>query len=65
MLEFKSNLAGKFLQHSVIEEGNKTFVLFPTAGNDRGWIKIFDFVAEIVGQSSLEPGLHRKGNRSQ
>lgn len=52
-------------QHSVIKEGNKTFVIFPAGGNDRGWVKIFDSVGEIVGQSSLEPGLHRIGNHSQ
>lgn len=40
----------------MIKEGNKTFVIFPAGGNDRGWVKIFDSVGEIVGQSSLEPG---------
>jgi len=49
MLEFKSNLAGKYLQLAVIKEGSRTFVIFPAGWNDRRWIKIFDSVAEIVG----------------
>jgi len=65
MLEFKSNLAVKFLQLSVIKEGNRTFVIFPTGWNDQCWGKTFDSVAEIVGQSPIEPVLHLKGCHSQ
>lgn len=58
MLEFKSNLAGKFLQLSLIKRANRTFVIFPADWNNRGWVKIFDSVAEIEGQSFLEPVFH-------
>ncbi|KAJ8431905.1 hypothetical protein Cgig2_013653 [Carnegiea gigantea] len=43
-----SNLAVKFLELSVIKEGNRTLMIFPTGWNDRVWVKIFDSVMEIV-----------------
>jgi len=65
VLEFKSNLAGKFLKLSVSKEGNKAFVIFPAGWNDKGWVKIFEAGTSILGQSSLEPVFHRKGNNTQ
>ena len=57
MLESRSNLAGKFLKLSVSKEGRRAFVIFPAGWNDKGWVKIFDSIAGILGQSSLEPAL--------
>ena len=46
MLEFKSNLARKFLKLSVSKEGNKAFVIFPVGWNDKGWVKILKLALE-------------------
>ena len=62
MLEFKSNLAGKFLKLSVSKEGNRAFVIFPAGWNNKGWDRIFESIAGIMGQPSFEPVLHRKRN---
>ena len=53
MLEFGCDLAGKFLKLSVTKEGYRTFVIFPAGWNDKGWVRIFDAIADILGQSSL------------
>ncbi|KAJ8426381.1 hypothetical protein Cgig2_000576 [Carnegiea gigantea] len=42
LLESKRSRAGKFLELSVINEGKRTFVIFPAGWNERGWAKIFD-----------------------
>ena len=65
VLEFKSNLAGKFLKLSVSKEGNRAFVIFPAGWNDKGWVRIFEAIPVILDQSSLEPDLHRKRNSDQ
>jgi len=65
MLEFRCNLAGKFLKLSVTKEGYRTFVIFPTGRNEKGWDRIFKAIEDIVGQSSLEPDVYRKGNSYQ
>ena len=65
MLELKSNLAGKFLKLSVSKEGNRAFVIFPAGWNEKGWVRIFDSIAAIMGQPSFDPVLLRKGNSAQ
>ena len=62
MLDSKSNIAGKFLKLSVSKEGNRAFVIFPAGWNEKGWDRIFDSIAGIMGQPSGEPVLLRKGN---
>jgi len=65
VLEFKSNLAGKFLKLSVSKEGNRAFVIFPAGWNDKGWVRVFEAIVVILDQSSLEPDLYWKGNSDQ
>jgi len=65
VLEFKCNLAGKFLKLSVSKEGNRAFVIFPAGWNDKGWVRIFEAIPVILDQSSLELDLHRKRNSDQ
>ena len=46
------------MQLSGIKEAIRTFVIFPAGwNNEQGWVKIFDSIAEIVGQAPIEPVL--------
>jgi len=65
LLEFRCDLAGKFLKLSVTKEGYRTFVIFPAGWNDKGWGRIFTAIKDIVGQSSVEPNVNPKGNGYQ
>jgi len=65
VLEYKCNIAGKFLKLSVSKEGNRAFVIFPAGWNDKDWVIIFEAIFVILDQSALELDLHWKGISDQ